>query len=243
MKKILSIIIALLVFVAFSGLQTEANELSEKSLSNENVIYFSELSTLQQPRWFVDQPLLANTDKYYEIEDFEPTEKKYRTGTVRDYYINEEKYGLYGVDNTGTEARLTPVESLNVAPTMGANGSAQISLRTVSQFPDPEYIARCNDTMKLKNIHDDICIAGESTTVSYGKLLYRYSTNNTTYGSWNYIDINTMLDSSTVSLTFTGQQYVQFVIIYEIEEEAPNWYQFTKTYYVRGMYVLYISSN
>lgn len=242
MKKIFNVIIAILLLVTFSGAEIKAHENAEMSLSNENVIYFDEVNCDVQPRWFVDQPLLANTNRYYEIENFEPTEKNYRNGTVRDYYINEEKYGLYGIDNTGSEARLIPVESLNVAPTMGANGRAQIFLRTVSQFPDPEYIARCDDTMKLKNISEDICIDGESTKVSYGKLLYRSATNGT-YGAWNYIDINSMLDSSTVSLTFVGQQYVQFVIIYEIEEEAPHWYQFTKTYYVRGMYILYISNN
>ena len=242
MKKIISVIIAVLLFVTLNGVEIEAKAEAEMSLSNENVVYFNELNEEVKPRWFVDQPLLANTNRYYEIEDFNPTEKYYRNGTVRDYYINEEKYGLYGIDNTGSEARLTPVESLNDAPTMGANGRAQIYLKTVSQFPDPDYIARCDDTMKLKNISDDIRIEGESTKVSYGKLLYRYATNGT-YGNWNYIDINSMLDSTSVSLTFVGQQYVQFVIIYEIEEEAPNWYQFTKTYYVRGMYILYISNN
>ena len=105
MKKIFNVIIAILLLVTFSGAEIKAHENAEMSLSNENVIYFDEVNCDVQPRWFVDQPLLANTNRYYEIENFEPTEKNYRNGTVRDYYINEEKYGLYGIDNTGSEAR------------------------------------------------------------------------------------------------------------------------------------------
>jgi hypothetical protein len=125
------------------------------------------------PNWLVDQPILASCEESYEIITFEPVEKKYRNGSVRDLYINEEKYGLYGVDNTLVTKRLAPVQSFLTEVIDGANGYAKISIRTVSAFPSPEYIYRWDDSRKMKDLYGDIDIPGDYTNVGYGKVMYR----------------------------------------------------------------------
>ena len=237
MKKLLFIIDALLIIFAFK-FQVVVNAMNDDNKGMNGIVVADELTMfgeLQNERWFVFQPILDDAEDDYEFKSTLAIQKYYRQGSVIDYPINEEKYGLFGVDSTNVVQRLTPSIYLDDQITLGATGYVSISISTVAPFPDPEYISRNNDTLKMKNMYSDLAISGDSTRVGYGKILYRVSYNQSTWGNWSYVDLETYIDTN-VTLNFYGSKCVQIVVIYEVKEKAPSIFQSNKYYHVRGIY-------
>lgn len=203
--------------------------------SDEEVPHFADFANIITPRWITFGPILAQAEENYQHISFDELQKRYRTGTVIDYPINEEKYGFFGIDDSNVEVRIQPVDSLSAANNITADGDVTFHIRTVSQFPSSDYIYRNNDSRKLKDLYSDIRILNENTTVSYGKILYR-TTTGSTWGSWNFVNLNDLLDQSNVTLYFASGLKVQIVIIYEVKELAINIFYPHMYYHVRGIY-------
>jgi hypothetical protein len=239
--KLIRKIMVFLFFVSASimsiaGITVSANSYDDKSenellvIENDNAPFFSEVSGLITPMWFTFEPILANAKENYEHIDFAETQKKYRGGTVIDRPINEEKYGLFGVDATQTEVRLVPVNSLSAGPNINANGGVSLSIKNVAEFPSPEYIVRWNDTRKLNELYGDIVVTGN------GKILYRTAPFNGSWGAWSNADLNYHLVDYTRTLYFPSGCHVQIVVIYEVREQA-TWFMVPHVFYhVRGIY-------
>lgn len=87
----------------------------------------------------------------------------------------------------------------------------------------------------MKDLSSDLAIAGNKTQVGYGKVLYRTGVIGGYYSSWNYVDLDSMLNKN-VSLTFESGYAVQIVVIYEIREKATSIFVSHKYYHVRGIY-------
>lgn len=137
----------IILLTTYSDLSYCNSDLDENDGYNvtSNLVYFKDLINQASPMWFVEQPLLADAYRDYEFKSFDPIQKAYRNSSVRDLYINEEKYGFYGVDNTQSNVRLLPLKDLKSMPAMGANGYATISMSQVSDFPSMDYIKRSSD--------------------------------------------------------------------------------------------------
>lgn len=236
MKKLVLLINLFLVVLLFAfqiranATEQNSNESSVITIADE-IIMFGEGNN----RWFTNQPILDDAEPDYEFKSTNPVQKYYRHEMIIDRYINEEKYGLFGIDSTNETHRLEPNAYLYDPISTGANGYVHISISTVAQFPDPDYIARDNDTLKMKNMYSDLAISGDSTKVGYGKILYRTGQVGETWGNWSYVDLEPFIDTNA-SLSFYGQQCVQIVVIYEVKEKAPTIFQSNKFYHVRGIY-------
>ena len=237
MKKILFLINVFFIIFAFES-HIRINALNDNDIQVNNITIADKLTMfgeLQNDRWFVFQPTLDDAEDDYEFKSTLAIQKYYRRGSVIDYPINEEKYGLYGVDSTNVTQRLVPNAYLDDEITIGATGYVNITISTVAPFPDPDYISRNNDTLKMKNMYSDLAIPGDSTKVGYGKILYRIGQFQGTWGSWSYVNLDTYIDTN-VTLNFYGSQCVQIVVIYEVKEKAPSIFQSNKYYHVRGVY-------
>ncbi len=243
MKKVTVLMILIMFAFCSLGFTTvNAMEITDKETtenpivySSDDVPYFADFANVITPRWFTFGPILAQAEENYQHISFDELQKRYRTGTVIDYPINEEKYGFFGIDDSNVEVRIQPVDSLSTPNNITADGDVTFHIRTVSQFPSSDYIYRNNDSRKLKDLYSDIRILGETTTVSYGKILYR-TTTGSTWGSWNFVNLNDLLDQSNVTLHFNSGLKVQIVIIYEVKEKAINIFYPHMYYHVRGIY-------
>lgn len=218
-----------------SGITEEySNVLIEKT---DNIITFDEINQASQTySWVIcANPIIADAEENYQYKSSETVMQEYRSEQYGVLFpINEEKYGLYAVDSAGDEHRLEPHYSLTDAHNLTGEGRVHLRIETVGEFTSND-IARCSDTRKMKNLYSDLAISSDNTNVGYGKVMYRTGVVGGYYSSWNYVDLNSMLDGN-VSLTFAEGLAVQIVVIYEIKENATSIWVPHNYYHVRGIY-------
>jgi hypothetical protein len=191
------------------------------------------------PMWYVEQPVLSDAYEDYEFKSNDRIYSFYDENYIEGFANNDEIYGFFGVDTTEEEVRLLPVNDLGASNNITAEGATSITVRTVSSLP---YHTTVNsDTIRLNQLDSSLYI-NSTQQVLLGMILYRTKVSGGSWSTWNYISVASMADTS-VSLNFTAGKYVQLVIIYEVKEAAPHWYQPHKYYHVRGVYHFLTSSN
>ena len=156
------------------------------------------------------------------------TDVIYLNLSIAYYYIEISRF------RRADELRLEPLYTLLEPHNLTGEGRVHLRIETVSEFTSSD-IARCSDTRKMKDLYDDLAISGDNTKVGYGKVMYRTGVVGGYYSSWNYVDLNSMLDGN-VSLTFAEGLAVQIVVIYEVKEDATSIWVSHKYYHVRGIY-------
>ena len=177
-----------------------------------SIVYGEELENIQ-PIWETVPMVAGHCDENYTILDNTANYCSFDSTLVYNYA----KVSAYATDETGEEIKLQYQGNNDISSTAVANDNANgaVSVRFENVIPTTGTYSLSNDGMKLKNLDEHIKIAGNSTKVGNGKILYRSAPLSYTSMSdvaWSYIDI------ANTTITFSAGRHVQIVIIYELKE-------------------------
>lgn len=77
-------------------------------------------------------------------------------------------------------------------------------------------------------IKNHISSSYQNTTIGNGKVVYRYGNSETAINNANWqfksVSLDTDLSLNLLNHSFVNERLYQIIILYEIKEEKPNWW-------------------
>lgn len=246
MKKIVSLVLFLILCFAFGS--TDVYAFDETELPSGSI----------EPMWFVFEPRIGQTNDPYSQNppNYNKLEPHYYGGGVTGPGLNDEKFKIVA-STGGVDTRLKPNNSgLTLAEINSGSNPVKVFSSTVSitvtRLPNTPYtndtpkIYFADDSQTFGNIpfvRDHISSAYHGNKVGNGKVFYRYGDSEAAINSanWSFKSVNLDIHSSLnlVTPTFVNGRLYQIIIIYEIKEEKPNWWEFRNSdyyYQIIGQY-------
>lgn len=236
---------SLMILALFAGTALSlagGHERVDTQIEGFDKVAFSKRSAFMEaaaePRWFTHNYLLSDAEENYKFKQNAAIKPAYRD-TSSAWSLNEEWLSFYGEDSTGVNKRIAPRNDLSAPAndTDNANGTLDVSFVGNGYLPGSCEV--WNDSRTCDDLYPDID-TDYNQTVTYGRVLYRSGPlqNGAEWGAWNvaYYSANT-------ELHFSGNQALQFVVIYEIKEPGINIFQQDRYYHVRGVYRIDVYAN
>ncbi len=241
MKKTI-LVVAAVVFSLAGTQQSSGLCLSDSSIDERQTDtikrFDAERNDSIRLGWFTHNFLLSDAEENYQFKS---------TAAIKPYYsdqnsawsINEEWLAFHATDSTQVDKRIAPVNGLSspANDTDNAQGSLSVSFVANGYLPGQCFLE--NDSRTCNDLYPDINTTN-TEAVCYGRILYRSAVlgNGQPWGPWNVA-----FYSANTVLTFSGQQALQFVVIYEVGEPAAGFFRPTRYYHVRGVYRIDLYQN
>ncbi len=184
------------------------------------------------PSWIVHGPLLCDASETYQFLSNNEIKKAYNDNSYYEGYINEERFGVYATDSTGSQVKISPLTSWSDSSNLGANGKTQVRIHQYSDLPSE--VSFNDDSRKLNEL-DSSLNTDFDVKIGQGKILYSSTGLNSNFTKWDgYMDLY-----DNVVLNFESNRSIQIAIIYELKENSDGkWYLFHSDHYyhVLGLY-------